>query len=241
MSAEVQHAAVSQAAPRIILASQSPRRRDLLSLIGIPHTVRPADIDETVRLSERPIACVERLAREKAERIAGTERRSAGDTVIIAADTIVVIDDRILNKPVDVADARAMLRVLQGRTHAVHTAVCVVRGARHAAGLASVRVRFRPLRDDEIDAYIATGEPMDKAGAYGIQGYGATIVDHIDGDFFAVMGLPLVTLVRLLADVGIEYRFGEMRDAGVGGGRLRARESRKEKGEGRSANRKKLG
>jgi septum formation protein len=196
--------------PRIILASQSPRRRDLLSLIGIPHTVRPADIDETVRPDEGPIACVERLACEKAQRIAGSDLDASEDAVVIAADTIVVIDDRILNKPVDVTDARAMLRALQGKTHAVHTAVCVVRGIRRAAGLASVRVRFRPLRDDEIDAYIATGEPMDKAGAYGIQGYGATIVDHIDGDFFAVMGLPLVTLVRLLAEVGIEYRFGRI-------------------------------
>jgi septum formation protein len=205
-----QHMVAADGVPRIILASQSPRRRDLLSLIGIPYTVSPADIDETVRPGERPIACVERLAREKAERIAGAEGRGSDEAVIIAADTIVVIDDRILNKPVDVSDARAMLRMLQGRTHAVHTAVCVVRGARRAADLATVGVRFRPLRDDEIDAYIATGEPMDKAGAYGIQGYGATIVDHIDGDFFAVMGLPLVMVVRLLADVGIEYRFGKM-------------------------------
>jgi septum formation protein len=204
------HVASAHPVPRIILASQSPRRRDLLSLIGLPHTVRPADIDETVRSGERPIPCVERLAREKAERIAGVDGRGSDAPVVIAADTIVVIDDRILNKPFDVADARAMLRALQGRTHAVHTAVCVVRGARRAAGLASVLVRFRPLRDDEIDAYIATGEPMDKAGAYGIQGYGATIVDRIDGDFFAVMGLPLVTLVRLLGEVGIVYRFGEL-------------------------------
>lgn len=206
-----EHTAAADGAPRIILASQSPRRRDLLSLIGIPYTVRPADIDETVRPGERPIACVERLAREKAERIAGAEGGGPDEAVIIAADTIVVINDRILNKPVNVSDARAMLRLLQGRTHAVHTAVCVVRGARRAADLATVGVRFRRLRDDEIDAYIATGEPMDKAGAYGIQGYGATIVDHINGDFFAVMGLPLVTLVRLLADVGVRYCFGALR------------------------------
>jgi septum formation protein len=216
MSAATHHSASVQAVPRIVLASQSPRRRDLLSLIGIPHTVRPADIDEAVRPGEGPMACVERLAREKAERIANTERRAGDEPVIIAADTIVVIDDRILNKPVDVTEARGMLRMLQGRTHDVHTAVCVLRGHRRAVGLASVRVRFRPLRGDEIDAYIATGEPMDKAGAYGIQGYGATIVDHIDGDFFAVMGLPLVTLVRLLAEVGIEYSFGELRDLGSG-------------------------
>jgi septum formation protein len=205
-----QRTAAADGAPRIILASQSPRRRDLLSLIGIPHAVCPADIDETVRPGESPIACVERLACEKAERIAGAEGRGSDEAVIIAADTIVVIDDRILNKPVDVSDARAMLRLLQGRTHAVHTAVCVVRGARRAADLTTVGVGFRPLRDDEIDAYIATGEPMDKAGAYGIQGYGATIVDHIDGDFFAVMGLPLVMLVRLLGAVGVQYQFGRL-------------------------------
>jgi septum formation protein len=210
MSAAIRRSTTAEAVPRIILASQSPRRRDLLSLIGIPHTVRPADIDETARPGERPMACVERLAREKAERIAEIDSRADDGAVIIAADTVVVIDDCILNKPVDVADARAMLRALQGRTHAVHTAVHVLRGARRAPGLASVQVRFRSLRDDEIEAYIATGEPMDKAGAYGIQGYGATIVDRVDGDFFAVMGLPLVTLVRLLGEVGIVYRFGEL-------------------------------
>ncbi len=196
--------------PRIVLGSQSPRRRDLLSLIGIPHTVRPADIDESVRPGELPLVCVERLAREKADRIASTEVRGDDHTVIITADTIVVIDDRILNKPIDREDAGGMLHALQGRTHHVHTAVCVARDARRATDVASVRVRFRSLSAREIDAYIATGEPMDKAGAYGIQGYGATIVDHIDGDFFAVMGLPLVMLVRLLGQIGVRYEFGRV-------------------------------
>src|SRR5215469_14567587 len=213
-------------APRVILASQSPRRRDLLSLIGISHSVRPADIDESVRLGESPLVCVERLAREKAERIANAEQDD-DHAVVIAADTIVVIDGRILNKPIDAGDAQRMLHALQGLTHHVHTAVCVARALRRAADVASVRVRFRALSAREIDAYIATGEPMDKAGAYGIQGYGATIVDHIDGDFFAVMGLPLVTLVRLLRDVGVGYDFGRIwvaeegpgfgiRDSGLG-------------------------
>ena len=129
---------------------------------------------------------------------------------IITADTIVVIDDRILNKPIDREDAGRMLHALQGRTHHVHTAVCVARDARRVTDVASVRVRFRSLSTREIDAYIATGEPMDKAGAYGIQGYGATIVDHIDGDFFAVMGLPLVMLVRLLGQIGVRYEFGRV-------------------------------
>jgi septum formation protein len=192
------------AVPRIVLASQSPRRRDLLALIGIPHTVRPADIDESVLPGEHPLQYVERLARAKADRIVSFEP----EALVIAADTIVVIDDRILNKPTDRSDARQMLGTLQGRTHQVYTAVCVAWGPRMAAAIEPVAVRFRPLSGVEIEAYIATGEPMDKAGAYGIQGYGATIVDRVEGDFFAVMGLPLVRLVALLREVGLAYEFG---------------------------------
>jgi septum formation protein len=195
--------AVTQA-PRIVLASQSPRRRDLLTLIGIAHAVRPADIDERVLPNEDPVACVERLAREKAAAIAAVDR----DALVIGADTIVVIDDRILNKPLDAADAVSMLRTLQGRSHHVYSAVCVAWGDRVAAGVEAVRVHFRVMTPAEVDAYVATGEPMDKAGAYGIQGYGATIVDRIEGDFFAVMGLPLVRLVGLLREVGVTYEFG---------------------------------
>jgi septum formation protein len=200
------------AVPRVVLASQSPRRHELLSLIGIAHAVRPADVDESVRPGEPPLACVERLARTKASHVAALDR----DALVIGADTIVVIDDRILNKPRDERDARAMLRALQGREHAVHTALCVAWSGRVVSGVESVGVRFRALSDAEIDAYVATGEPMDKAGAYGIQGYGATIVEGVDGDFFAVMGLPLVRLVRLLGEVGVAYEFGRMaaRDSG---------------------------
>ncbi len=193
--------------PSVILASQSPRRRDLLNLIGIAHTVRPADIDESLLPGETPVACVERLARAKAHRVAP----EAPHAVVIAADTIVVVDDRILNKPVDVADATAMLMGLEGRAHAVYTAVCVIRGAREAAGVERADVWFRSMTRSEIAAYIATGEPMDKAGAYGIQGYGATIVERVDGDFFAVVGLPLVRLTRLLREIGLEYDFGTLR------------------------------
>jgi septum formation protein len=191
---------------RVILASQSPRRRDLLNLIGIAHTVRPADIDETPRPGESPVACVERLARAKARRIAMGEP----DTLVIAADTIVVIDNQILNKPVDTNDARRMLRALQGRRHDVYTAVCVTRAGCEAAGVEDTGVWFRTLDDRAIDAYLATGEPMDKAGAYGIQGYGATIVERVDGDFFTVVGLPLVRLTRLLAEIGISYDYGRL-------------------------------
>jgi septum formation protein len=192
--------------PRVVLASQSPRRRDLLSLIGIAHTVLPADVDEAVLPGEHALVCVERLARTKAMTIAAREPHAA----VIGADTVVVTEDHILNKPQDASEARTMLQTLQGRTHLVYTAVCVAWRDQLASGVEPVRVHFRSLTDPEIDAYIATGEPMDKAGAYGIQGYGATIVEWIEGDFFAVMGLPLLRLVRLLGDVGLEYQFGRL-------------------------------
>lgn len=192
--------------PRVILASSSPRRRELLALIGIPHEVVPADIDETPWENESPRAHCERLARGKAATIG----RTFPDAMTIGADTIVVIDDAILGKPRDEPQARAMLRRLSGRQHVVHTAVAVARGGRLESGVENVLVTFRDLSDDEIDAYIATREPMDKAGAYGIQGYGATIVERIDGDYFAVMGLALGRLIRLMATVGVSYRFGSL-------------------------------
>jgi septum formation protein len=189
---------------RVVLASSSPRRRELLGLIGIPHTVVPSDIDESVLPEESPPAHAERLAREKAQTIA---RRDA-DAVVIGADTIVVIDGHILGKPRDEADARRMLATLSGRTHTVFTAVAVAHGTDLVSGVEDVAVTFRPLTSTEIDAYIATREPMDKAGAYGIQGYGATIVERIDGDYFAVMGLSLIRLVRLLERAAVGYTFG---------------------------------
>jgi septum formation protein len=195
--------------PRIVLASSSPRRRELLTLIGIGHTVAPADIDETPFDDEPPRAHAERLARAKAAVIAERDP----DAVVVAADTIVVVDGDILGKPRDDAMAAGMLRRLSGRAHVVLTAVAVARGTRTASGVEAVEVSFRALSDEEIDRYIATREPMDKAGAYGIQGFGATIVDRIDGDYFAVMGLALGRMVRLMADVGVEYRFGELRAA----------------------------
>ena len=198
--------------PRVVLASSSPRRRELLTLIGIPHTVAPADIDETVYDGELPHAHAERLAREKAIAIA----RREPEAVVIGADTIVVVDGDILGKPRDEDAATMMLRRLSGRAHVVLTAVAVARAETVVSGVESVDVRFRPLSDEEIARYIATREPMDKAGAYGIQGFGATIVERIDGDYFAVMGLALGRMVRLMADAGVEYRFGELRVAGSG-------------------------
>jgi septum formation protein len=192
---------------RVILASSSPRRRELLSLIGIAHDVRPADIDESSLPGETPEAHCERLARGKALALSGA---SSDDALIVGSDTIVVVDGAILGKPRDQADAARMLRLLSGRSHVVLTAVAVVRGQRIEAGVERVSVTFRSLDDAEIGAYIATGEPMDKAGAYGIQGYGATIVERIDGDYFAVMGLALTRLVRLMARVGVHYEFGRL-------------------------------
>jgi septum formation protein len=193
-------------APHVILASQSPRRRELLTLVGIPHEVRPADIDEAYLAGEHPRAHCERLAREKADVVA----RAAPEALVIGSDTIVVVDGDVLGKPRDVAEAAAMLARLSGRTHTVLTAIAVMwRGVERSA-IEEVDVTFHPLTPADIDAYIATREPMDKAGAYGIQGYGATIVARVDGDYFAVMGLPLQRLVRVMAELGVRYRFGSL-------------------------------
>jgi septum formation protein len=192
---------------RVILASQSPRRRELLSLVGIDHAVQPADIDETPFPDEAPVPHTERLARGKAAVIAA---RDPG-ALVIAADTIVVVDGDLLGKPADIPEARAMLRRLSGRSHEVCTAMAVAMGARIESEVVRVQVRFRALDDDTIARYVNIGEPMDKAGAYGIQGYGATIVEHIEGDYFAVMGLSLVTVIRLAERLGAEYRFGALR------------------------------
>lgn len=190
----------------VVLASQSPRRRDLLTLIGIPHTVAPADIDETALPGEQPVPHAERLARTKAETIAARQPGS----VVIGSDTIVVIDGRILGKPTDTEDAAHMLSLLSGRTHTVFTAVAVAHGGRVVSGVEEVRVTFRPLSAETIAGYIATREPMDKAGAYGIQGYGAAIIERIDGDFFAVMGLPIGRMLALCESIGLRYRFGPL-------------------------------
>ena len=189
---------------RVILASQSPRRRELLTLVGIPHEVRPADIDERYLAGESPRAHAERLAREKAVKI-----REPG-AIVIGSDTIVVVDGDVLGKPRDVSDAARMLRRLSGRSHVVITAVAVALDDRVESDVEEVDVTFHSLSESDISAYIATREPMDKAGAYGIQGFGATIVARVDGDYFAVMGLPLQRLVRLLERVGVRYAFGPL-------------------------------
>src|SRR5689334_709379 len=189
----------------VVLASQSPRRRELLTLIGIRHEVRPANIDERYVAGELPREHAERLARGKAAAI------SAPGAVTIGSDTIVVVDGDVLGKPRDENDAARMLRRLSGRSHVVITAVAAGWNERMVSDVEEVGVTFRELSEADIAAYIDTREPMDKAGAYGIQGYGATIVERVDGDYFAVMGLPLNRLARLLESLGLVYEFGPLR------------------------------
>ena len=190
--------------PRVILASQSPRRRELLTLVGIVHEVRPADIDETYLSGEVPREHALRLARAKAQKI------TEPDAVVIGSDTIVVVDGDVLGKPTDDADAARMLRRLSGRSHSVITAVAVRWKGRVESDAETVGVTFHELSDEQIHGYIATREPMDKAGAYGIQGFGATIVARVDGDYFAVMGLPLQRMVLLMRRLGLRYPFGAL-------------------------------
>ena len=188
----------------MVLASASPRRRDLLTLIGVPHDVKPAAIDESYLAGEKPREHAERLARDKAAAI------DAPDAVTIGSDTIVVVDGDVLGKPRDRAHAAEMLRRLSGRSHMVMTGVAVRWNGHVASDVEEVGVTFRDLSDRDIERYIDTGEPMDKAGAYGIQGFGATIVDRVDGDYFAVMGLPVNRMMKLMRALGLTYEFGPL-------------------------------
>jgi septum formation protein len=185
----------------LVLASSSPRRRQLLEMLGLTVEVRPPHIVEERRADESPRDYVERLAREKAAAVPGN--------LVLAADTTVVVDNEVLEKPADEADALRMLERLAGRTHEVITAVALRTdgGTRQATDV--TRVTFRAADQALLRDYIATGEPMDKAGAYGIQGYGAALVEGIEGDFFGVMGLPLRLVLDLLAQAGHPYRFGK--------------------------------
>jgi septum formation protein len=185
---------------RIILASSSPRRRELLTNLGIEFDVLPADIDETERPGEDPAGYVHRLALEKAATIAARHP----EALVIAADTTVDLDGRILGKPDDAAHVRAMLRELSGRSHRVHTGVCVRIGDRVAAAVSSPEVRMVAITDAMIDWYIGTGEPFDKAGAYGMQGAAAVFVEAVQGSVSAVIGMPMHVVVQLLAQVGVD-------------------------------------
>ncbi len=184
----------------IVLASQSPRRQELMRLFGVDFTIHTADIDETMDPARPPAEEVARVSRRKAEAVA---EACGPEDIIVAADTIVVIGGRVLGKPHTKQEAFGMLRTLSGRTHEVLTGLCVRRGAQISSEVVSTRVTFRPLSDGEIRAYIATGEPMDKAGSYGIQRYGAMFVSGIEGDYFSVMGLPVCTLAQRLRAFGV--------------------------------------
>lgn len=184
----------------IILASASPRRAELLSQMGLAFTIAPVDIDETPRPDELPAHYVERLAREKAA--AGLARAGDRDSLVIGSDTTVVCDDRILAKPADAKEAAAMLASLSGRSHRVMTAVALAGEHGCYARLVTTEVRFRELTEAEIHAYCATGEPLDKAGGYGIQGKGGLFVTGIWGSYSAVVGLPLEETGQLLAEAG---------------------------------------
>lgn len=186
----------------MILASQSPRRIELMREAGFDVQVIPADIDESARPGEGPFELVERLARAKAEAVSSAHA-APGETVV-AADTIVALDGELLGKPADEADARRMLRALSGKTHQVATGVCIAHGERIDSFVDITDVTFYELSDAEIDAYVATGEPMDKAGAYGIQGFGALLIEGIQGDYYNVMGLPVCRLGGILRQLGVD-------------------------------------
>jgi len=179
---------------KLILASQSPRRRELLGLFRLPFVIRAADIDETMDEAASPAAEVARVCLAKA---LATPRLE--EDVVIAADTIVVLDGKVLGKPADKAQAVAMLTALSGKTHQVMTGVCVLHGQQQLVHTEITDVCFRPLTQQEILAYVATGEPMDKAGAYGIQGGAALFVEQLRGDYYNVMGLPVCRLWQMLS------------------------------------------
>lgn len=182
----------------VVLASGSPRRLELLRRVGIEPVVRAADVDETPLDGEPPATTVARLARAKARAV-----DRAPTDLVVAADTEVVLEGAVLGKPADGAAAAAMLRSLSGRSHLVVTGVHVLHGEREAAAVEETVVHVRAISDAEIDAYVATGEPFGKAGAYAIQGAGGMFVERIEGSDTNVIGLPLATVVRLAGEVGV--------------------------------------
>jgi len=185
--------------PSLVLASHSPRRRQLLEMLGIRFEVVAAEIPEVRLRGEAAAQYAGRLAREKARAVPGAW--------VLGADTIVVVGGEVLEKPADADDALRILRQLEGRRHEVITAICLVADGAVFEASDSTLVYFRPASDELLRAYVATGEMMDKAGAYAIQGYGAALIERIEGDFFSVMGLPVRLVLDLLKRAGWEYRF----------------------------------
>ncbi|MBI3912097.1 MAG: septum formation inhibitor Maf [Armatimonadetes bacterium] len=190
--------------PLLVLASVSPRRQELLRLLGLPFSIDPSRVEEQLPArTPNPEALAVRLAEEKAHGVAAHHPGA----LVIGADTIVVVDDHVLGKPMDEEDAAAMLRALSGRTHAVITGLALVDTRQTpwqvATAAERTEVRFRHLAEEEIRAYVATGEPMDKAGAYAIQGRGAILIEGINGDYPNVVGLPLTRLALMLRAAGV--------------------------------------
>jgi len=187
---------------RVVLASQSPRRRDLLSSIGCSFEIFTPNVDESVLEGETPEITAKRLSLLKAE----SASKHFADALIIAADTLVVIGDKIYGKPVDADEARAMLNMLNGREHEVITGLTIVYNGKIMTEIEMTTVYFRKLSEDDIEAYISTGEYHGKAGGYAIQGYASLFVECIVGDYFNVVGLPLQRLSRVLEEIGIKLR-----------------------------------
>lgn len=188
---------------KIILASGSPRRTEILKTLGIAHTIKVADIDETPNEEERPIDLVKRLATGKALKVSSSEK----EAYVIGSDTIVVLDDEILGKPIDEADAFRMLSSISNRWHEVVTGICIVDASSgdYKVDVGVTKVKMNLLSEEHMKAYIQTGEPMDKAGAYAIQEIGSTLVEQVEGEFSTVVGLSVQTLIRLFEGFGLDY------------------------------------
>lgn len=192
--------------PLLVLASSSPRRKELIKYLGLPVEISPSGAEENIESQWSAAEAVEQLALLKAKDVASLRESSAEREIVIGADTVVVYNETILGKPKDEADAVRMLSMLQGQPHEVYTGVACIDVQ---TGLTVVRHRrtqvwMRALSEAQIARYVATGEPMDKAGSYGIQGYGAAIVDRIEGCFFNVVGLPVSLLVEMVKEYGVE-------------------------------------
>jgi septum formation protein len=184
---------------RLILASSSPRRRELLRLITADFSVLPADADESLPPGTPAAQAAQILARRKAQAVAQKHPHDA----VLGADTVVALGDAILGKPSDIPDAMRMLRLLAGKTHLVHTGVCLLQPGEARQFVSSAAVTFAPMSEREISFYAACKEPADKAGAYAVQGVGARYIERIEGDYYAVMGLPVCRLYRLLSQGGL--------------------------------------
>ena len=198
--------AVSDPPLPLVLASASPRRADVLRMLGLAFVVVPAEVEERRRKGEPPREYVERLSREKVREVVPAHPRA----LVVGGDTIVVLDRRVLEKPRDRAGAVEMLSALSGRAHRVYSGLAVAANGEIASSVAVARVIFRTCSREVIERYVDTGEPLDKAGAYGIQGYGAALVERVEGDYYTVVGMSVAAFVGLLPSVGFEYMPGRL-------------------------------